>query len=276
MPDIKLIGLDLDGTLLTTTKELTENTKKVLTQALDAGIEVLVATGRPFSGIPKELQKLPGIHYALTSNGARVLDIRTEKVIIEQLLPLESAIKALRIFEKYDTLCEIYFHGQGYAEEKKLSQISCYHHNPHMWDYFRTTRKFVPDLWELIRQEGQAMDKVQALFADMDERESAWNELTQIKELEPVGSLSYNIEVNAAGVNKGTALITLGKMLGIPRESIMACGDGDNDLCLIKEAGLGVAMANAEPAVKAAADYITTSNDEEGVAKAIEKFALKK
>ena len=56
----------------------------------------------------------------------------------------------------------------------------------------------------------------------------------------------------------------------------MACGDGDNDLCLIKEAGLGVAMANAEPAVKAAADYITTSNDEEGVAKAIEKFALKK
>ena len=98
MPDIKLIGLDLDGTLLTTTKELTENTKKVLIQALDAGIEVLVATGRPFSGIPKELQKLPGIHYALTSNGARVLDIRTEKVIIEQLLPLESAIKALRIF----------------------------------------------------------------------------------------------------------------------------------------------------------------------------------
>ena len=60
MPDIKLIGLDLDGTLLTTTKELTENTKKVLTQALDAGIEVLVATGRPFSGIPKELQKLLG------------------------------------------------------------------------------------------------------------------------------------------------------------------------------------------------------------------------
>ena len=276
MPDIKLIGLDLDGTLLTTTKELTENTKKVLIQALDAGIEVLVATGRPFSGIPKELQKLPGIHYALTSNGARVLDIRTEKVIIEQLLPLESAIKAFRIFEKYDTLCEIYFHGQGYAEEKKLSQISRYHHNPHMWDYFRTTRKFVPDLWELIRQEGQAMDKVQALFADMDERQSAWNELTQIKELEPVGSLSYNIEVNAAGVNKGTALITLGKMLGIPRESIMACGDGDNDLCLIKEAGLGVAMANAEPAVKAAADYITTSNDEEGVAKTIEKFALKK
>ena len=67
MPDIKLIGLDLDGTLLTTTKELTENTKKESIQALDAGIEVLVATGRPFSEIPKELQKLPGIHYALTS-----------------------------------------------------------------------------------------------------------------------------------------------------------------------------------------------------------------
>lgn len=69
MPDIKLIGLDLDGTLLTTTKELTKNTKKVLTQALDAGIEVLVATGRPFSGIPEELQKLPAFTMRLPPTG---------------------------------------------------------------------------------------------------------------------------------------------------------------------------------------------------------------
>ena len=108
MPDIKLIGLDLMVHCLPPQRNLPIIQKKVLTQALDAGIEVLVATGRPFSGIPKELQKLPGIHYALTSNEPEVLDIRTEKVIIEQLLPLESAIKALRIFEKYDTLCEIY------------------------------------------------------------------------------------------------------------------------------------------------------------------------
>ena len=73
MQQIKMIGLDLDGTLLNTKKELTENTRRVLREAIDAGILVLMATGRPYTGIPAELRNFPGIHYALTSNGARVL-----------------------------------------------------------------------------------------------------------------------------------------------------------------------------------------------------------
>ena len=261
MQQIKMIGLDLDGTLLNTKKELTENTRRVLREAIDAGILVLMATGRPYTGIPAELRNFPGIHYALTSNGARVLDTDHNKLLIEQLLPMESAKKALRIFEKYDTLSEIYFDGQGYAD-------------PNMWNYVRTTRIAVPDIQDVIIKENRSMDKVQALFADMEERAAAWKELSELKELELVGSLSYNIEINAAGVNKGTALVALGEMLGIPRESIMACGDGDNDVHLLREVGFGVAMANAQPQVKEAADYITASNDEDGVARAIEKFAL--
>lgn len=248
MQQIKMIGLDLDGTLLNTKKELTENTRRVLREAIDAGILVLMATGRPYTGIPAELRNFPGIHYALTSNGARVLDTNHNKLLIEQLLPMESAKKALRIFEKYDTLSEIYFDGQGYADAAKLDNIGKYHHDPNMWNYVRTTRIAVPDIQDVITKENRSMDKVQALFADMEER--------------------------AAGVNKGTALVALGEMLGIPRESIMACGDGDNDVHLLREVGFGVAMANAQPQVKKAADYITASNDEDGVARAIEKFAL--
>ena len=274
MKQIRMIGLDLDGTLLNTQKELTENTRRVLTEAIDSGILVLVATGRPFTGIPEELRTFPGIHYALTSNGARVLDTDHNKLLIEHLLPMESAKKALRIFEKYDTLSEIYFDGQGYADAAKLDEVGKYHHDPNMWNYVRTTRIPVPDIWDVIAKENRNMDKVQALFADMDEREQAWKELSELKELELVGSLSYNIEINETGVNKGTALVALGEMLGIPREAIMACGDGDNDVHLLREVGFGVAMANAQPQVKDAADYITSSNDEEGVARAIEKFAL--
>ena len=96
------------------------------------------------------------------------------------------------------------------------------------------------------------------------------------RRLELVGSLQYNIEINAVGVNKGTGLVNLGKMLGIRREEIMACGDGDNDIAMLKEVGFGVAMANAEEKVKAVADYITESNNDEGAAKAIEKFVLKR
>lgn len=274
MQQIKMIGLDLDGTLLNTKKELTDHTRRVLAEAINAGILVLMATGRPFTGIPEELRTFPGIHYALTSNGARVLDTDHNKILIEQLLPMESAKKALRIFEKYDTLSEIYFDGQGYADAAKLDNVGKYHHDPNMWNYVRTTRIAVPDIWDVIAKENRNMDKVQALFANMDERAAAWKELSELKELELVGSLSYNIEINAAGVNKGTALVALGEMLGIPRESIMACGDGDNDVHLLQEVGFGVAMANAQPQVKEAADHITASNDEDGVARAIEKFAL--
>lgn len=274
MQQIKMIGLDLDGTLLNTKKELTENTRRVLREAIDAGILVLMATGRPYTGIPEELRNFPGIHYALTSNGARVLDTDHNKLLIEQLLPMESAKKALRIFEKYDTLSEIYFDGQGYADAAKLDNVGKYHHDPNMWNYVRSTRIAVPDIWDVIAKENRNMDKVQALFANLNERASAWKELSELRELELVGSLNYNIEINAAGVNKGTALVALGEMLGIPRESIMACGDGDNDVHLLQEVGFGVAMANAQPQVKEAADHITASNDEDGVARAIEKFAL--
>ena len=101
-----------------------------------------------------------------------------------------------------------------------------------------------------------------------------WKELEREGVFELVGSLQYNIEINAVGVNKGTGLVNLGKMLGIRREEIMACGDGDNDIAMLKEVGFGVAMANAEEKVKAVADYITESNNDEGAAKAIEKFVL--
>ena len=99
-------------------------------------------------------------------------------------------------------------------------------------------------------------------------------ELEDVEGLELVGSLKYNIEINARGVNKGTGLVNLGRILGIRREEIMACGDGDNDTAMMREAGFGVAMENAEEQVKQAADYITSGNEDEGAAKAIEKFVL--
>lgn len=118
------------------------------------------------------------------------------------------------------------------------------------------------------------MDKVQGLFADMKEREQAWQELKRFDSLELVGSLKYNIEINAAGVNKGKGLLELGEILGISREEIMAFGDGDNDIAMLREVGFGVAMQNADEEVKAVADYVTGSNDEDGVAKAIARFVL--
>lgn len=272
---IKMIGLDLDGTLLTDKKEITPRTRRAIKEALDRGVIVLTATGRPWMGIPEELRTFPGMDYALTSNGARIIETRTGRILEEHLLSAEAAKKALEICGKYDTLQEVYFDGQGYAEADKMALIEKYHKNPNMWEYMRKTRIPVDDIAGLVDRENRGLDKTQALFADMDERRAAWRELEAEGGLELVGSLKYNIEINAEGVNKGTGLVNLGKMLGIRREEIMACGDGDNDTVMLREVGFGVAMANAEEQVKDAADYITLSNEEEGVAEVIEKFILR-
>ena len=275
MDRIKMIGLDLDGTLLTDRKEFTERSKRTLRAAIDSGITVLIATGRPLTGIPEEIRNFPGMRYALTSNGAKVMDVWEERVVDEHLLSAKLAEKALEICRKYDTLQEVYYDGVSYAPEDKRDLIPRYHKNPNMWEYMRKTRTWTDNILQMVRESGRGLDKIQILFADMDERTKAWKELSEVDGLELVGSLGYNIEINAAGVNKGTGLVSLGRLLGIKRGEIMACGDGDNDLLMLKEVGFGVAMANAEEEVKKAADYITLSNEEDGVAEAIEKFALR-
>ena len=274
MAEIKMIGLDLDGTLLTDRKELTERTRRTLHAAVDRGMIVLVATGRPLTGLPEEIRNFPGMRYALTSNGAKVMDVWEGSVVDEHLLDPGLAEKALEICAKYDTLQEVYYDGVSYAPSDKRELIPKYHKNPNMWEYMRKTRIWVDDVQDMVKKSSRGLDKIQILFAEMEDRMKAWRELAEVKGLELVGSLGYNIEINAAGVNKGTGLVSLGRLLGIRREEIMAFGDGDNDILMLKEVGFGVAMANAEDGVKKAADYITLSNEEDGVADAIEKFAL--
>lgn len=123
----RMIGLDLDGTLLTTEKEFTPYTKEILRKAIAQGIVVLPATGRPLSGIPGELLHFPGIRYAITANGARVVESQTGSTIEEKLVSAPIARKVLEIFEHYDTLREIYYDGIGYAQEEAslFSPLSC-------------------------------------------------------------------------------------------------------------------------------------------------------
>ena len=258
----RMIGVDLDGTLLKSNKELAPYTKEILKKAIDQGILVMPSTGRPLTGVPKELLEFPGIKYAVTANGARVIDITTGKPMVEELLAHDIAEKLMDVFEHYDSFREIYFEGVGYASREALEYIS-------------STRIAVDDVREKFEEEkDRPVDKIQALFTSVEDRDAARAEIQDIPGIEITGALPMNLEINAAGVNKGKAMIELGKVLGIPKEEIMAFGDGDNDLKMLKEVGVGVAMENAIPSVKEAADYITLTNDEEGVARFIEKYVL--
>lgn len=271
---VRLIGVDLDGTLLTEQKKLTPYTRSVLRRAVEAGIIVLPATGRPFSGLPKELADFPGIRYAVTANGGRIVEVKTGRALYESLVPFETAGRVLDVFERYDTLREIYYSGIGYAQEDELRSVGRYISSPQMADYITATRIPVPDVRAKFEAERRSLDKVQGLFATVADRDAAREELKAVAGIEVTGALDKNIEVNAEGVDKGKALIWLGKHLGIRKEEIMAFGDSSNDLKMMKGVGIGVAMANAREDVKEAADYITASNDEDGVAHFIEECVL--
>lgn len=271
---IKMIAFDCDGTLLNDRKEMTEYTRNVLIRAIEQGIEVLAATGRPLSGVPKEVRNLPGVRYAITSNGARIVDMKEEKVLYESSMSVETGKQVLDIFSQYDTYKEVFLEGNGYCNAHELEEAESYVILPSMAVYLRECRIPVPDVYKKLENANLRVDKVHALFKNRNEKEKAFQQLEKIPQIAATGAMENNIEVNAFGVNKGEGILKLGEFLGIAREEIMACGDGMNDLEMVREAGLGVAMENAVQPVKDAADYITVSNEEDGVAKAIEKFAL--
>ena len=274
---IKMIGFDLDGTLLTDQKELGEYTVQILKRAVEEGIVILPITGRPLCGLPEEVTGLTGLRYAITANGARILDLKNAAVLKEQLVSVETAEKILDILGNYDSLREIYYDGTGYAEREKLEQIDHFFEEGPMAEYVRSTRQPVENLMDKFRKESREVDKVQGVFADHGEREAALDEIRKLEGVTITGALHNNIEVNAAGVDKGNALLWLAQYLGIAPEETMAFGDGNNDITLLEKAGTGVAMKNGIEEVKHAADRITEkTNDEEGAAKFIETYVLKK
>lgn len=271
---IRMIGVDLDGTLLNSEKQLTDYTKEVLKKAIEQEIAVVVATGRPFSGVPDELKHFPGMRYALTANGARILDMQKQKVVYENLLSGEIAEKVIDILKRHHAIHEFFVDGVGYMNEDGLKNVYAYFEDPHMAEYLQSTRIPVKDVKEKLQAMKCEVDKLQGIFRNQKDKQEALEELNTLSGIVVTAAMDNNLEINKEGTNKGLGLLQLGKSLGISRQEIMACGDGGNDVEMLKEVGFAVAMANAYDTVKTAADFVTVSNDEDGVARAIERFVL--
>lgn len=271
---IRMIGVALDGTLLNSEKQLTAYTREVLKKAIEQEVAVVVATGRPFSGVPDELKHFPGMRYALTANGARILDMQKQKVVYENLLSGEIAEKVIDILKRHHAIHEFFVDGVGYMNEDGLKNVYAYFEDPHMAEYLQSTRIPVKDVKEKLQTMKCEVDKLQGIFRNQKDKQEALEELNTLSGIVVTAAMDNNLEINKEGTNKGLGLLQLGKSLGISREEIMACGDGGNDVEMLKEVGFAIAMANAYDPVKTAADFVTVSNDEDGVAKAIERFVL--
>lgn len=273
--DIRMIGLDLDGTLLNDKKEITPYTRDVLKAAMDQGVHVLIATGRPLTAIDAELQVFPEMRYAVTSNGARIVDVQENRTLFESTMSGEKALEVMDKIKDYDMVCEIFTEGDGYSSIRNLERIGEFFDTPEMVDYVRRTRVPIEDVRQVALREGVSIEKVHLIFNDLDARKKVKEIITGIEGVHVTGAFPNTIETLQAGTSKANGLMELGRILGVSKEQIMVCGDGMNDYEMIEKSGFGVAMSNGSPKVKAIADYVTVSNNEDGVAKAIEKFVLK-
>ena len=278
MPDIKIIAWDLDGTLLDSQKRLSSGNREALEQAAGKGILVVPTTGRFFGMMPQEVRDLPFVRYAITINGAQVYDRETDTAIVRDEIPLGTALEIMRLLDRYDVIYDCYRGNWGWMTAALQDKAADYATNEHYLKMVRAFRKPVPDLKRHLQETASEGDVQKVmLFATNRDRDVAGRCLSEITceinarfpEIKVTSSTWNNIELNISTAHKGNALRRFAEHLGLTLENCMAFGDGMNDFTMVEAAGCGVAMANAEPEVKRVAKIVTSSNDEDGVAKVI-------
>ncbi|MED2942562.1 Cof-type HAD-IIB family hydrolase [Bacillus swezeyi] len=241
--DVKLVALDMDGTLLNDEQTISDENRKAIKEAEEKGVYVVISTGRTLMTCRELAESLELSSFLITANGSEIWD-SSFNLVERQLLHPDHV------------------------------QMMWDLRNTHNTDFWASS---VDKVWR-----GEFPEDIQSYewlkfgfdISDDDVRNRVLEELKKNKELEVTNSSPTNIEVNALGINKAAALAKVSERLGFTMENVMAVGDSLNDIAMIKEAGLGVAMGNAQDIVKETADWITDQNTEHGVAKAIRHWVL--
>ena len=266
----RLAAVDIDGTLVTDTKELLPQTKTDIQAFIQNGGVFVLATGRPTPGIRRYAEELDLMHlggYIISYNGARTFDAKTNALLFQKNIPPDCYSRIFDAAEKLNLPLT------GYKNDVAVTQKA----NDRYFQMETTINRLeiqrVPDMRTEFAYEtpkflitgeadflGDAEGKLRAMLSDLP--------------LAVFRSEPFFLEITAQGCDKGAAMLELAAARGIKPEETMACGDGFNDVTMLCAAGLGVAMANAQAPAKEAAAYITESNLENGVGKALRKFAL--
>lgn len=279
--DIKIISLDLDGTLLDSQKRLSEENRAALEEAAAKGVHIVPTTGRFFGMMPQAIRDLPFVRYAITINGAQVYDRKTDAAIVREEIPLGMALDLICLIENYDVIYDCYRSNWGWMTQSLQEKAEAYATDTHYLRMVLDFRNPVPDLKEHLRATAEEGDvqKVMLFARNEPGSEEVTKAITEevsrrFPAIKTTSSTWNNLEFNISTAHKGNSLRRFAEYLGYTLDNCMALGDGTNDLSMIEAAGLGVAMSNAHPLVLAAANHVTVSNDENGVAKAIREFVL--
>ena len=279
MKDIKLVALDLDGTLFDNSSRISKRNLTAIRSITDKGIHVVISTGRPFEGIPFDQIKGTGINYAITANGSGIYEISTGKCLYENAMDEELVTPILNFLLTRGIHMDAFIGGKGYTPIQCVETAQKLTVPSSIKNYIITTRTRLDNILQFIHENQLKVQKMTLNFypaADgtLIDRETVRKFLVSNPSITTVCGGYNNLEFTRADANKGVGLRKLAEILGVNPDATMAIGDTENDLAIIEAAGIGVAMGNATDAVKARADYVTTTNTKDGVAAAIEHFIL--
>ena len=273
---IKLIVTDLDGTFLnsnhiTIPKENIEAFKK----AHDMGIKVAIASGRTKILTDYLVEQLPFLDYLITSNGAVTYDLHKGKEVCSTLVENEKSVEIFNTLDKYGLPYEIYFDGDCYMNPQSYSMFSPKNVAPHIYNLLKDFIKEVPSLETLL--DGKGMEKLNILSLSSEQRIEIEGEISGVAFASsfPIRKgMNSNLEMTDKNATKGFAVKGLCEALGISSKNVMCFGDGENDCSMLEFADYSFAMANGSDYAKNTAKFMTDTNDNSGVAKAINKYVI--
>lgn len=261
----KLMAVDIDGTLLDSKGNITEGNKKAIALGVENGLIFTISTGRPIQGVQPLIDRLNLDLPFITYNGAMVVMGKSREILYEQKLSIEDAERIIGLGEDYGTTIIVWSNNRLYVNRmnergRKYGELS------------KTEPVLMENPGEIVKSGVTKIlwyDEVETIEKFEREVGAHLGESVNFHTSQP-----FFLEFVDRNASKAIAMEKLGQHFGIAREEMIAVGDGFNDLSMIEYAGLGVAMANAKDAIKERADFVTLSNDEDGVGHVIYKFVL--
>lgn len=287
----KLIAIDLDGTILDSYGEVSENTKRILKETMKKGTKVIIASGRTIDSIKAIADEISTDKYIIAGNGSIIYDLQEKNVIYEKYIPKSKALNIIKICEDNSITYSVYTNNTIVADSLKYNILYYYKQNLKKEPTKKTSITIVPNIYNYVKNMDD--EKVMKIFI-CDKHQSVFNSILkkfyEIEDIEilDVSHMSRKIisngskdvaleyfytEISEKNVDKWYALEYLINKLNIDKTEVISIGDNNNDLKMIEQSGLGIAMKGSSSKVTEIADYITDfDNNHNGAALAIEKF----
>lgn len=272
MSSVRLIGCDMDGTLLNDRKEISLFCMDAVKSAIRAGYHFVPVTGRPIGRVPDELKQTEGLRYCVVSNGAAIYDLLDERYISQTLICREGIESILKLSEENDVATAAILNGYLCTTHENKRRVIEKYNNPYFSRNYLLNNEVAFDILTEIRENEYRVEKFNMDFFDAETMERCVSLIRQIPYVEISCVGETYLEITARGCNKGVGLRKLTDHLGLRDHETFVIGDSNNDIPMFTPGRVRVAMENAEDEIKRRADFTVPDNNHDGVGVAIRRL----